>query len=192
MQNNSDSKKFLIVGLGNIGEEYSNTRHNIGFSVLDKLSQEKNIFFENKRLGSIAKFRYKNAIFILLKPNTFVNRTGRAVLYWLKKEKINIANLLVVIDNLHLPFGILRIKSKGSNAGHNGLKDIETQLQTTYYSRLYMGIGVNNPPKDQVGFVLGKWEEEEQKILSEKIKKSIAVILSFGTENIQTTMNKFN
>jgi len=192
MQKKSRSKKFLIVGLGNIGDEYSDTRHNIGFSILDKLSQEKNISFENKKLGSIAKFSYKGAIFILLKPTTFVNRTGKSVLYWLKKEKINTENLLVIVDNLHLPFGNLRIKSKGSNAGHNGLKDIELHLQTNCYSRLYFGIGADKKPKNQVDFVLGKWEEEEQKMLSEKIKKSIDIILSFVTEDLQTTMNKYN
>lgn len=187
-----DMKKFLIVGLGNIGEKYHNTRHNIGFSVLDALAEKEQITFETKKLGDISRFKYKGRTFILLKPNTFMNLSGKALKYWQKIENIPIENVLVVTDDLNLPFGTLRLKAKGSAGGHNGLTNINDVLQTQNYARLRFGIGSEYGRGRQVDYVLGQWNEEEQQILEERIEKCTKAISSFAMAGIANTMNTFN
>ena len=185
-------KKFLIVGLGNIGPKYHNTRHNIGFKILDHLAEEESLTFESQKLGDLATYKYKGRTFILLKPSTFMNLSGKAVNYWLQKEKVPLENLLVITDDLNLPFGTIRVKTKGSDGGHNGLKDIQGQLGTMNYNRFRFGISDEFSKGRQVDYVLGEWDEEEQKRLPERLKMSAEVIRSFGTAGINTTMNTFN
>ncbi|GAA4311927.1 aminoacyl-tRNA hydrolase [Pontixanthobacter gangjinensis] len=185
-------KKFLIVGLGNIGPKYENTRHNIGFKILDELAREKEVSFETQKLGDIASFKFKGRTFILLKPSTYMNLSGKAVNYWMQKEKINLENLLVVTDDLNLPFGTLRLKTKGSDGGHNGLKDIQAQLNTTKYNRFRFGISDEFSKGNQVNYVLGEWDENEESKLPERLKTSAELILSFGTAGVSNTMNTFN
>ncbi len=185
-------KKFLIAGLGNIGPKYENTRHNIGFKVLDELAAKHEAVFTTQKLGDIAQFRYKGRTFILLKPSTYMNLSGKAVNYWLQKEKVAIENLLVVTDDLNLPFGTLRLKTKGSDGGHNGLKDIQSQLNTTKYNRFRFGISAQFSKGQQIDYVLGEWSEEENKELPERLKKSAELIESFGTAGVSNTMNSFN
>ncbi len=184
--------KYLITGLGNVGEEYRNTRHNIGFRILDALAGASNINFMDKRYGFISELKYKGRIFILLKPSTYVNLSGRAVNYWLQKEKISIENLLVITDDLALPFGTLRLKSRGSAGGHNGLESINMTLGRQDYARLRFGIGNEFFPGQQVNYVLGDWSEEEEKKLKERIDISGEIILSFGTIGAERTMNLYN
>ncbi len=190
--NSLGMKKYLIVGLGNIGEKYLKTRHNIGFLILDKLGENQKVIFETKKLGDIARFKYKGRTFILLKPNTYMNLSGKAVKYWQKIEKIPIENLLVVADDLNLPFETLRLKSKGSAGGHNGLTSINEYLETQNYSRLRFGVGNNFHEGNQVHHVLGEWVPEEEKNLPEHIEKSTKAIISFGMAGINNTMNEFN
>ncbi|MCM8570994.1 aminoacyl-tRNA hydrolase [Gramella jeungdoensis] len=185
-------KKFLIVGLGNIGPKYENTRHNVGFKILDELAREKEVTFETQKLGDVASFRFKGRTFILLKPSTYMNLSGKAVNYWMQKEKISLENLLVVTDDLNLPFGTLRLKTKGSDGGHNGLKDIQTQLNTTKYNRFRFGISDEFSKGQQVDYVLGEWSEKEEEKLPERLKTSAELILSFGTAGVSNTMNTFN
>lgn len=185
-------KKFLIVGLGNIGAKYRNTRHNIGFQILDNLAEVESAEFESQKLGSIAKFRFKGRTFILLKPSTFMNLSGKSVKYWLTKEKIPMENLLVVCDDLNLSFGSIRVKAKGSDGGHNGLRDINAVLQTQKYARYRFGIGSDFSKGAQSDFVLGEWALEETKILPERLEKSVQLIKSFGTAGLSNTMNTFN
>ena len=185
-------KKFLIVGFGNIGPKYENTRHNIGFKILDELAREKEVSFETQKLGDIASFKHKGRTFILLKPSTYMNLSGKAVNYWMQKEKISLENLLIVTDDLNLPFGTLRLKTKGSDGGHNGLKDVQSQLNTTKYNRFRFGISDEFSKGQQVDYVLGEWGEEEEKKLPERLKTSAELILSFGTAGISNTMNAFN
>ncbi len=185
-------KKFLIVGLGNPGPKYENTRHNIGFKILDKLATEKEVSFETQKLGDVATFRFKGRTFILLKPNTFMNLSGKAVNYWMQKEKIALENLLVVTDDLNLPFGTLRLKTKGSDGGHNGLKDIQSQLNTTKYNRFRFGISDEFSKGQQIDYVLGEWDEKEQKAMPERLEISSELIQSFGTAGVSNTMNSFN
>ena len=185
-------KKFLIVGLGNVGEKYANTRHNIGFKIIDEAAEEHNVTFETDKLGDVATFRFKGRTFILLKPSTFMNLSGKAVKYWMDKEKISIDNLLVVTDDLNIDFGSIRIKAKGSNGGHNGLKDIQEKLQTQQYNRFRFGIGENYSNGRQIDFVLGSWSKEEQSQLIERIPVATKAIISFGTDGINNTMNMFN
>ena len=187
-----DMKKFLIVGLGNIGEKYHNTRHNIGFSILDALAEREQIIFETKKLGDIARFKYKGRTFILLKPNTYMNLSGKAVNYWQKIENIPLENILVITDDLNLPFGTLRLKAKGSAGGHNGLTNINEVLQTQNYARLRFGIGGEYGKGRQVDYVLGNWEPEEQEQLKERIEKSAKAITSFALAGLANTMNTFN
>lgn len=184
--------KYLIAGLGNIGSEYKNTRHNIGFQILDTLAGVSNIAFNDRRYGFVAEYKYKGRIFILLKPATYVNLSGRAVNYWLKKEKIFLNNLLVVADDLALQFGQLRIKAKGSPGGHNGLRNISEVLGSNDYARLRFGIGDNFYKGFQVDYVLSEWLEEEVNLLPERIDEAIEIIKSFGTLGIDRTMNLFN
>jgi len=188
----TDMKKFLIVGLGNIGPKYHNTRHNIGFKVLDHLAQENEITFETVKLGDKATYKFKGRTFILLKPSTYMNLSGKAVRYWLEKEKIDLENLLVITDDLNLPYGTLRLKAKGSDGGHNGLKDIQQQLNTTKYNRFRFGISDEFSKGKQIDYVLGEWSEEENKQMKERLDKSVALIKSFGTAGLSNTMNSFN
>ena len=185
-------KKFLIVGLGNIGAKYENTRHNIGFKVLDFLAEKESITFETQKLGDVATFRFKGRTFILLKPSTYMNLSGKSILYWMTKEKIPLENLLVITDDLNLPFGSLRIKTKGSDGGHNGLKDTQEKLNTSKYNRFRFGISDAFSTGRQVDYVLGEWEDEENKKLPERLEKAAEVVKSFGTAGINNTMNTFN
>jgi peptidyl-tRNA hydrolase, PTH1 family len=185
-------KKFLIVGLGNIGEKYVNTRHNIGFKILDELATIKKTSFETKKLGDLARFKYKGRTFILLKPNTYMNLSGKAVKYWLQIEKIPLENTLVVTDDLNLSFGKIRIKAKGSDGGHNGLISINEQLQSKNYARLRFGVGSEFKKGQQIEHVLGDWNSTENHQLSERIEKSTKAIISFALAGINNTMNEFN
>ncbi|GIZ15977.1 aminoacyl-tRNA hydrolase [Capnocytophaga catalasegens] len=185
-------KKFLIVGLGNIGEEYRYTRHNIGFLALDYIAQHYNAKFETQRLGDVLEIRHKGRIFILLKPSTYMNLSGKAIRYWLEKEKISLNNLLVITDDLNLPFGTLRMKKKGSDGGHNGLKNIQAELNTTEYARFRFGISDNFDKGKQIDYVLGRWSEEEIKQLPERFDKIHQAIFSFGLSGVDITMNTFN
>jgi PTH1 family peptidyl-tRNA hydrolase len=184
--------KYLIVGLGNPGIEYLNTRHNIGFKVLDELASSSNVFFKTERLGEITSFKFKGRTIYLLKPNTFMNLSGKAVNYWLKQLKILNDNLLVVTDDLSLDLGLLRLKPKGSSGGHNGLKDIESVLGSTVYSRLRFGVGNNYARGKQVDFVLGSWSSKELNIIQEKINSAQDIIKSFCTIGTDRTMNSYN
>lgn len=184
--------KFLIVGIGNIGEEYANTRHNIGFVVLDAIAKENNFKFSTSRLADIAEYKFKGKILVLIKPSTFVNLSGKAVNYWLQAEKISIENLLVVTDDIALPLGALRLKGKGSDGGHNGLKNIQEILNTTNYSRLRFGVGNEFSKGRQVDYVLGKWSAEEEKLLVPRIKIAIEMIQGFATIGLQRTMTAYN
>ena len=185
-------KKFLIVGLGNIGSEYQKTRHNIGFNILDFLADLEGLTFETQKLGDVTSYKYKGRLFILLKPSTYMNLSGKAVLYWMQKENIPIENVLVLTDDLNLPFGTLRLKTKGSDGGHNGLKDIQDKLGTVNYNRLRFGISDDFSKGRQVDYVLGKWDEEELQKLPERLEKCLEIIKSFGTAGINNTMNIFN
>ncbi len=184
--------KYLIVGLGNIGNEYQDTRHNIGFTVLDALAKASNIFFTEQRYGSVAELKLKNKQLVLLKPSTFMNLSGNAVRYWMQKEKIPLENVLVIVDDLAIPFGALRLKSKGSDAGHNGLKNIQELLGTSSYPRLRFGIGNNFPKGQQVPYVLGKFSDEEQSMLGDRIELAGEIIKSFCLAGMQNTMNAYN
>ncbi len=185
-------KKFLIVGLGNIGPKYTNTRHNIGFKVLDFLAKKEDLSFETQKLGDITTYKFKGRTFILLKPNTYMNLSGKAVRYWMEKEKIAIDNVLIITDDINLPFGTIRLKAKGSAGGHNGLKDIEEKLNTSKYTRFRFGVGADFGVGRQVDYVLGDWNTEEEISLTERLDKSIAIIKSFGTAGLANTMNTFN
>lgn len=184
--------KYLVVGIGNIGDKYENTRHNAGFSVLDTLAEEVGLTFSLERYGFRATYRFKGRTFELLKPSTYVNLSGKAVSYWLQKEKIPLENLLIIVDDLALPFGTLRLKTKGSDAGHNGLKDINYQLSTQNYARLRFGIGDAFSRGKQIDYVLGKWGAEEEVYLPILFKKSIEVIKAIGTIGIGRAMNEYN
>ena len=186
------SKKFLIVGLGNIGTEYVRTRHNIGFKVLNHLAKQKEIEFETRKLGALATYKLKGRTFLLLKPNTFMNLSGKAVKYWLDKENISLENLLVVTDDLNLPFGTLRLKTKGSNGGHNGLKDIQDKLNTINYNRLRFGISNEFSKGRQVDYVLGEWTNEESEKLDERLEQASKMLISFAMSGVNHTMNQFN
>jgi len=184
--------KYLIAGLGNIGEEYQNTRHNIGFNVLDALAEASNIVFEDRRYGSIGELSLKGHKLFLLKPSTYMNLSGNAVRYWLAQEHIPEENLLVVVDDIALPLGTLRLKPQGSDAGHNGLKHIQSILNTTKYARLRIGIGNDFPRGTQVNYVLGKWSHEEWAVLETKIPIAVDMIKSFCLSGIQNAMNQYN
>jgi PTH1 family peptidyl-tRNA hydrolase len=192
IEETNSMKKFLIVGLGNIGEKYEHTRHNIGFKVLDYFSKQEELTFETQKLGDMTTYKLKGRTFILLKPNTYMNLSGKAVLYWLTKEKIPLENLLVITDDLNLPFGSIRLKTKGSDGGHNGLKDIQDKLNTTKYNRFRFGISDAFSKGRQVDYVLGDWTTEELDKLNERLDKSVELIKSFGLAGVNNTMNTFN
>lgn len=191
-ESQSVMKKYLIVGLGNIGEKYNETRHNIGFKILDYFTKEESISFETQKLGEIATYKFKGRTFILLKPNTYMNLSGKAVKYWITKEKISIENILIICDDLNIPFGSIRLKPKGSAGGHNGLKDINDKLNTQQYSRLRFGVGDTFSKGRQVDYVLGKWNTEECLELPEKLDNIKNSIKSFGLIGVSKTMNEFN
>ncbi len=185
-------KKFLVVGLGNIGPKYHNTRHNIGFRILNALAQKEELSFETQKLGDLTTYKFKGRTIILLKPSTYMNLSGKAVRYWLEKEKIPLENLLVITDDINLTFGTIRLKAKGSAGGHNGLKDIEAQLHTSKYCRFRFGVGAAFNKGRQVDYVLGEWNEEEETTMPERLEKAIALIKSFATAGLSNTMNTFN
>jgi peptidyl-tRNA hydrolase, PTH1 family len=184
--------KYLIVGIGNVGSEYHHTRHNIGFDVLDALAKASNICFQDNRYGSIAEYKFKGRTFILLKPSTYVNLSGKAVNYWLQKENIPIENLLVILDDIALPLGFIRLRSKGSDGGHNGLKNINEVLGRNDYARLRFGIGNEFPKGYQVDYVLGNWNDEENKQLEDRIPVVFEIVKSFALAGVQRTMSQYN
>lgn len=192
LETEDSMKKFLIVGLGNIGAEYAETRHNIGFKILDATAKKEESTFETDKLGDIATFKIKGRSVLCLKPSTYMNRSGKAIKYWMDKEKIPLENLLVITDDINLPYGTIRIKTKGSDGGHNGLKDTQEYLGTTNYNRFRFGVGSDFGKGRQVEYVLGKWNEEELSIMDERLKKSSEVITSFVLAGVARTMNQFN
>lgn len=184
--------KYLIVGLGNIGEEYTDTRHNIGFMVLDAMASASGAAFSYKRYGSVCQIKYKGREFTLLKPSTYMNLSGNAVRYWLNKEKIPIENLLVIVDDIALPLGSIRMRPKGNDGGHNGLAHISTILSTSNYARIRFGIGNGFRKGSRVNFVLGTWNSEEKKFVGERISIVVEMIKSFGTAGTELTMTAYN
>jgi len=184
--------KFLIVGLGNIGTEYAHTRHNIGFDVVDSFVQKHEGLFRMDRLAEVAEVKWKGRVFICIKPTTYMNLSGKAFKYWMDKEKILLENTLTIVDEIALPLSKMRIRTSGSAAGHNGLKDIEQILGTDKYPRLRFGIGNHFPKGMQVEFVLGKWYKEELPIINKKIELAIQAIESFAAIGIERTMNEYN
>lgn len=186
------SKKYLIVGLGNIGVEYVNTRHNIGFKVLDHFAKKESLSFETVKLGAVTEFKIKGRTLILLKPNTYMNLSGKAVHYWMEKENISKENLLVITDDLNLSFGTIRIKAKGSDGGHNGLKNIQLLLNSAEYPRFRFGISDEFKKGKQVDYVLGEWEDSEKTKLPERLDIAVEIIESFALAGLENTMNLFN
>jgi peptidyl-tRNA hydrolase, PTH1 family len=184
--------KYLIAGLGNIGNEYDGTRHNIGFAVLDKLAKENALSFRQDRHAYVTEYKHKARTFVLIKPTTYMNLSGKAIQYWMQAEKIGIDNLLVITDDLALPFGTIRMKGKGGAGGHNGLTHIQETLNSESYARLRFGVGNDFPKGRQVEYVLGKWSEEQMKLLPERLDKCGEAIKAFGTIGIGLTMTNFN
>ena len=186
------NKKFLIVGLGNIGAEYVNTRHNIGFKVLDHFARKESLSFQTAKLGEVTEFKIKGRTLILLKPNTYMNLSGKAVQYWMEKEKIEKENILVITDDFNLSFGTIRIKSKGSDGGHNGLKNIQLVLNSVDYPRFRFGISDEFKKGRQVDYVLGEWNEDEKVKLPERLDLAAEIITSFALAGLNNTMNTYN
>ena len=184
--------KYLIVGLGNIGNEYDGTRHNIGFRIVDALAEAQGATFQDKRYGFVCKTRVKNAELLLLKPSTYMNLSGNAVRYWMQQEKIPVENVLIIVDDLSLPVGAIRMKQNGSDAGHNGLKHIAQMLSTQNYNRLKFGIGNDFPRGGQVDFVLGKFSSEDNKVINEKVAVACDAIKAFALSGIQFAMCHYN
>jgi PTH1 family peptidyl-tRNA hydrolase len=184
--------KYLIAGLGNIGEQYANTRHNIGFVVLDALALSFGVPFTPNRYASVATARYKGRILVMVKPSTFVNLSGKAIKYWLNKEKLLPGNMLVIVDDLALPLGQLRLRAKGSDGGHNGLADIIYHLETNEFPRLRIGIGNDFAQGYQVDYVLSKWTKEEEKLLIPRVEQAVEAIRSFVTIGVDRTMGIIN
>lgn len=191
-ENTPPMKKFLIVGLGNIGAEYVNTRHNIGFKILDHFAKKEGVSFQTAKLGELAEFKTKGRTLLLLKPNTYMNLSGKAVKYWMEKEKIEKDNVLIITDDLNIAFGTIRIKTKGSDGGHNGIKNIQLLLNSTEYPRFRFGISDEFKKGKQVDYVLGEWNEEEKIKLADRLELSSEIILSFALSGLNTTMNTFN
>ena len=185
-------KKFLIVGLGNIGSEYANTRHNIGFKVLDYIANQEGIMFQTVKLGEVAELKIKGRTLLLLKPNTYMNLSGKAVKYWLEKENIEKENMLVITDDLNLAFGTIRIKTNGSDGGHNGLKNIQLLLNSSEYPRFRFGISDAFKKGQQVNYVLGEWDAEEKEKLKERLEMSSEIVKSFTLAGLNNTMNTYN
>lgn len=191
-ESNNDELKYLIVGLGNIGNEYANTRHNIGFMVLDAFAEASNAIFTSKRYGSVAEASFKGRKFVLVKPSTYMNLSGNAVRYWMKEENIPVENVLVVVDDVALDLGAIRIRQKGSDGGHNGLKHITATLGHANYARLRFGIDNDYPQGFQVDYVLGEWTKDQQKALPERIDVAIEAIKAFATIGVERAMNQYN
>ena len=185
-------KKYLIVGLGNIGAEYVNTRHNIGFKAVDFIAKEAEVVFETVKLGALAQVKIKGRTLLLLKPNTYMNLSGKAVQHWMDKEKIFKENILIITDDLNLPFGTLRIKAKGSDGGHNGLKSIQAVLNTTEYPRLRFGISDQFKKGQQVDYVLGNWDDEETTALPERLEMVSKAVKEFALAGLNNAMNNYN
>ena len=185
-------KKFLIVGLGNIGVEYVNTRHNIGFKILNYFANKENINFQPAKLGDIAQYNIKGRTLILLKPNTFMNLSGKALKYWMEKEKIDIENVLIITDDLNLSYGTIRIKPRGTDGGHNGLKNIQLLLNSSEYPRFRFGISDEFKKGKQIDYVLGEWNEDEKSKLQERLETASQVNSSFALAGLENTMNTFN
>lgn len=184
--------KYLIAGLGNIGREYEHTRHNIGFDVLSQWAHDAGATFSLQRLAAVAQTSYKGRQIILIQPTTYMNLSGKAVKYWMNELKIPAENLLVIIDDLALPFGSLRLRGKGSDGGHNGLKSIDFELQSNQYARLRFGIGSDFPKGRQVDYVLGKWNKEQAEALPERIQTAVDICQSFCTAGLANTMSAYN
>lgn len=184
--------KFLIVGLGNIGNEYTHTRHNIGFDVVDILANQLKVSFSLDKLAMYANSTYKGKQIYIIKPTTYMNLSGKAIKYWAEYLKIDLENIIVVVDDLALPYGSLRLKARGSDAGHNGLRSIQAELQTQNYPRLRFGIGDKFAKGKQIDFVLGKWNTEELKHLEDRILMACEILLSFCFSGINNTMNTYN
>jgi len=191
-KSHDDSMKYLVVGLGNPGGKYENTRHNIGFKVLDVFAEERNAKFETLKLGDVATAKWKGRTVVLLKPSTFMNLSGKAVNYYMQKEKIPLDKVMIITDDLALPFGKLRLKGKGSDGGHNGLKSIQEVLGTSNYARLRFGVGNEYQKGQQVDYVLGEWDNEELKTLPERIKTATEFIKGFTTIGLNLTMTNWN
>lgn len=187
-----DDMKYLIVGLGNVGSEYDYTRHNIGFEVLDKFAEEKGVTFKTDRLGDVATVKHKGRTFILLKPSTYMNLSGKSVRYWLDKEKVQWENLLVIVDDLNLPFAKLRMRGKGSDGGHNGLKSVNEIMGRNDFARLRFGISDEFSKGNQIDYVLGKWTDAEHEKLPDLLKTSCDIIIAFGTMGLGRAMSDFN
>ena len=187
-----EMKKFLIVGLGNIGPDYVDTRHNIGFMVADRLAEDAGVAFSSCRYGDMARFNVKNCQLLVLKPSTFMNLSGVAVRFWMNKEKLPLENLLVVVDDLALPLGKIRLRAGGSDGGHNGLRNIADQLGTNKYARLRMGIGNEFSQGHQIDFVLGKFDDEEMNVLKERIEIAADAVRTFALSGLSFTMTHFN
>ena len=184
--------KFLIVGLGNIGDEYATTRHNVGFQVIDHLASSMQATWKSVSLGSLSEVKYKGRTLVLLKPNTYMNLSGKSINYWLQKEKIPIENLLVIVDEIQLELGTIRLRGKGTDGGHNGLKDIQEQLGSTEYARLRIGIGRNFSLGGQVNYVLGNWSKEERLLLPDILVSGVEAVKSFVSIGLKRTMDKVN
>ena len=184
--------KYLIVGLGNPGAEYENTRHNIGFKVLDALNYASQTSFVTEKYASISSIKYKGRTLHLAKPTTFMNLSGKAVNYWLQKHKIDINNLLIITDDISLDFGTLRLRAKGSDGGHNGMKNIESVLGSNNYARLRFGVGNNFSKGMQSDYVLSNWTTDEQSHLDQRIEQSVKIIQGFCTIGVNKTMSEFN
>jgi PTH1 family peptidyl-tRNA hydrolase len=184
--------KYLIAGLGNIGNEYAQTRHNIGFNVLDALAKASNICFEDNRYANMAELKFKGRTLVLIKPTTYMNLSGRAVNYWMQKERITAENVLIIVDDLAIPFGSLRLRPKGSDGGHNGLKNISEVLGHSNYARLRFGIGDNFHKGQQVDYVLSKWTREEETELIPRIEMAGEIIKTFVTIGLERTMSAYN
>ena len=185
-------KKFLVVGLGNIGSEYAETRHNIGFKILDALAASEDVTFETVKLGDVGLLKVKGKSVLCLKPSTYMNLSGKALKYWMDKEKIPLENVLVITDDINLPFGSIRLKTKGSDGGHNGLKNIQNILQSSVYNRFRFGVGADFGKGRQVDYVLGEWNTEEKEQLEERLQRASALIKSFVLAGVKNTMNQFN
>jgi PTH1 family peptidyl-tRNA hydrolase len=191
-QNEIPMKKFLVVGLGNIGIEYVNTRHNIGFKILNHFANKNSISFNTVKLGELAEYKIKGRTILLLKPNTYMNLSGKAVKHWMEKENIDKENILIITDDLNLSFGTIRIKTKGTDGGHNGLKNIQLVLNSSEYPRFRFGISDEFKKGKQVDYVLGEWNDEEKVKLAERLELSAEIITSFALAGLNETMNLYN
>lgn len=189
---NREMKKFLIIGLGNIGAEYINTRHNIGFKVVDEIANELGGDWQTVKLGSLAEVKVKGRTLLLLKPNTYMNLSGKAVQYWMEKEKIPVENILVITDDLNLAFGTIRIKPKGSDGGHNGLKSVQATLNSAAYPRFRFGISDEFKKGQQVDYVLGVWDDKEKELMPERLKMASKAVQEFALGGLNNAMNTYN